>query len=48
MRKKILTQFAGLLLFSTVAFSQQYNQEYLDSLVQNKVQPLVSRGTKFV
>ena len=48
MKKKILIQFAGLLLLSTAAFSQQYNQDYLDSLIQNKVQPLISRSSKFV
>ena len=48
MKKKILVHFAGLLFFSTVAFSQQYNQDYLDSLVQSKVQPLISRSSKFV
>ncbi|MBY0479687.1 MAG: hypothetical protein K2Q24_18725 [Chitinophagaceae bacterium] len=48
MKKKILIQFAGLLLFSATAFSQQYNQDYLDSLIQNKVQPLISRNSKFV
>lgn len=48
MKKKILIQFAGLLFFSTAVFSQQYNQEYLDSLIQNKVQPLISRSSKFV
>jgi hypothetical protein len=48
MKKKILIQFAGLLLFSTAVYSQQYNQDYLDSLIQNKVQPLISRGSKFV
>lgn len=48
MKKKILIQFAGLLFFSTAVFSQQYNQEYLDSLIQSKVQPLISRNSKFV
>ncbi len=48
MRKKKLIPLAVLLFFSVTAFGQQYNQEYLDSLVQNKVQPLISRGTKFV
>ncbi len=48
MKKKILSQLAGLLLFSAAAFSQQYNQDYLDSLIQNKVQPLISRNSKFV
>lgn len=48
MKKKLFIQLAGLLLFSIATFSQQYNQDYLDSLIQNKVQPLISRGSKFV
>lgn len=47
MKKKILTQFAGLLLFSTVAFSQQYNQEYIDSLIKSSAQAQVARTSKF-
>lgn len=48
MKKKNLIQFAGLLLFSATAFSQQYNQENIDSLIQSKVQTQVARNSKFL
>ncbi|MBI3718579.1 MAG: hypothetical protein HY252_08290 [Sphingobacteriales bacterium] len=48
MKKKFLIQFAGLLLFSATAFSQQYNQENIDSLIQSKVQTQVARNSKFL
>lgn len=48
MKKKILIQFAGLLLFSATAFSQQYNQENIDSLIQSKAQAQVARNSKFL
>jgi len=48
MKKKIFISIAVLLLFSATAFNQQYNQEFLDSLIQDKVKPLVSRNSKFV
>lgn len=48
MKKKILIQFAGLLLFSATAFCQQYNQENIDSLIQSKVQTQVARNSKFL
>lgn len=48
MKKKILIQFVGLLLFSTIAFGQQYNQENIDSLIQSKVQTQVARNSKFL
>jgi hypothetical protein len=48
MKKKIFMPIAAVLLFSAEVFSQQYNQDYLDSLIQNKVQPLISRNSKFV
>ena len=48
MRKKILIQFTGLLLFSVTAFSQQYNQENIDSLIQSKAQDQVARSSKFL
>lgn len=47
MIKKILTQFAGLLLFSTLAFSQQFNQDYIDSLIKSSSQAQVARASKF-
>jgi hypothetical protein len=46
--KKILIYLTGFILFSVTVAGQQYNQEYLDSLVQNKVQSLVTRSSKFV
>ena len=48
MKKKIFISIAAMLLLSAEVFSQQYNQDYLDSLIQNKVQPLISRNSKFV
>lgn len=47
MKKKILTQFAGLLLFSAAAFGQQFNQEYIDSLIKSSAQAQVARTSKF-
>ena len=47
MRKKILIQFAGLLFFSAAAFSQQFNQEYIDSLIKSSTQTQVARTSKF-
>ena len=47
MKKKILIQFAGLLLFSATAFSQQFNQEYIDSLIKSSAQAQVARTSKF-
>ena len=38
----------GGLINSPETNAQQYNQEYLDSLIQNKAQSLIARGTKFV
>ncbi|MBX9785302.1 MAG: hypothetical protein K2X48_18615 [Chitinophagaceae bacterium] len=48
MKKKILIQFAGLLLFSAGAFSQQFNQDYIDSLIKSSSQAQVARASKFV
>lgn len=48
MKKKIIIPLVGLLLFSIAAFSQQYNQESIDSLIQNKVQSQVARNSKFL
>lgn len=47
MKKKILIQFTGLLLFSATAFSQQFNQEYIDSLIKSSAQAQVARTSKF-
>ncbi|XVJ65090.1 MAG: hypothetical protein HEQ40_02535 [Lacibacter sp.] len=47
MKKKILIQFAGLLLLSATAFSQQFNQEYIDSLIKSSAQSQVARTSKF-
>lgn len=47
MKREILIQFAALLLFSAVAFSQQYNQEYIDSLIKSSSQAQVARTSKF-
>jgi len=48
MKKKIIIPIVGLLLFSIAAFSQQYNQESIDSLIQSKVQSQVARNSKFL
>ena len=49
MKPKIITiVLASVLLAGSVPlFAQEYNQAYLDSMIQNKAQPLISRGTKF-
>ena len=47
MKREILIQFAALLLFSAVGFSQQYNQEYIDSLIKSSSQAQVARTSKF-
>ncbi|GAB2821037.1 hypothetical protein [Ferruginibacter profundus] len=48
MKKKIIIPIVSLLLFSIAAFSQQYNQESIDSLIQSKVQSQVARNSKFL
>lgn len=48
MKKKIIIPIVGLLLLSIAAFSQQYNQESIDSLIQSKVQSQVARNSKFL
>ena len=47
MKKNILIFLASFLIFSVTATGQQYTQEYIDSLVKNSVQPLLSRNSKF-
>lgn len=47
MKKKILIQCAGLLLFSAAAFSQQFNQDYIDSLIKSSAQSQMARTSKF-
>ena len=49
MKPKIITIVlaSGLLAGSVPLFAQEYNQAYLDSMIQNKAQSLISRGTKF-
>ena len=44
----ILLLAIGGLINSPQIYAQQYNQEYLDSLIQNKAQSLVARSSKFV
>lgn len=48
MKKKIVIPLLGFLLFSTAVFSQEYNQESIDSLIQSKVQAAVARDSKFL
>lgn len=48
MKKKNFIQIITLLLFSNAAFCQQYNQEYIDSLIQTKAQAEVAKSSKFV
>lgn len=48
MKRKKLISFTGLLFFSVTAFSQQYNQEYIDSLVKRSTQDQVARSSKFL
>lgn len=47
MKKKIFIQLAGLLFASITVLGQQYNQGYLDSLIESKTESLVSKGSKF-
>lgn len=46
MKKKYFIQLAGLLIASA-AFGQQFNQEYIDSLIKSSVQNQVARTSKF-
>ena len=48
MRKKTFASITSILLFTSVVFAQQYNQEYIDSLVKTKAQAEVSRASKFL
>ena len=48
MKKKILIFFAGFIFFSITLMGQQYNEEYIDSLMQIKAQAEVARSSKFV
>ena len=50
MKAKLLTIafVASLLCTTTQMFAQQYNEEYLDSLVQSKAQAQVARNSKFL
>lgn len=49
MKKKITVVLLAISfgMITTKGIAQEYNQAYLDSMVQNKVQPLIARGTKF-
>lgn len=50
MKPKLIIILLGIggLINSPHTNAQQYNQEYLDSLIQNKAQSLVARTSKFV
>ncbi len=48
MKKKIIISLTALLLFCITAFSQQFNQEYIDSLIKSSAQAQVARTSKFV
>ena len=48
MKKKMFITLSGFLLLLTVVFSQEYNQESIDSLIQSKVQAGVARDSKFL
>lgn len=48
MKKKILISLAGLLCITSASLAQQYNEEYLDSLIQSKAQAQVARSSKFL
>ncbi len=48
MKKKMIIPLCSFLLLSTAAFSQQYNQELIDSLMQSKAQAAVARESKFL
>ena len=48
MKKKKIIPSAVLLFFSVTVFGQQYNQEYIDSLVKSSTQTQVARSSKFL
>ena len=48
MKKKMFIPLFSIVLLSTAAFSQQYNQESIDSLIQNKIKSAVSSDSKFL
>lgn len=47
MKKKSVLLMGPLLLAFCTIQAQQYNQEYIDSLIKSSVAPLISRNTKF-
>ncbi len=48
MKKKIICLLSGILLIMVGTKAQQYNQEYIDSLIKSSVQNQVARTSKFV
>ena len=48
MKKKMFIPLCSFLLLSTAVFSQQYNQELIDSLIQNKIKSAVASDSKFL
>ena len=48
-QKFLMTAFVASLLFGTMQlFAQQYNEDYIDSLIKAKAQSEVAKGSKFI
>lgn len=48
MKKKFFVSIISLLCIASVSVAQQYNEEYIDSLIQSKTQAQVARNSKFL
>lgn len=48
MKKKFFISMVSLLFITSVSFAQQYNEEYIDSLIKSKAQEQVARNSKFL
>jgi len=48
MKKKYMMLLSLLIILSSQLNAQQYNEEYLDSLIKAKTEPLAARNSKFV
>ena len=47
MKKKNFISISAMLLFSLAGFSQEFNKEYIDSLIKSSAQAQVARTSKF-
>src|SRR6266487_5608404 len=48
MKKKFFISVTCLLFITSVSFAQQYNEEYLDSLIKAKTQEQATTNSKFI